>query len=1086
MKANNKNSADYSKPIPDNLDSGISIKNTIWKQMKRWKSQIIISWAVVVLVILILVKHILHLSGLLFGAPSTSINWEEIGFDLGTIFLVIFISIFLLSAIESKRKRAERALRESEKRYRTLYENAPIGIYRTTPDGRILMANPTLVRLLGFSSFDELATRNLEKEGFEATYPRSQFKELVEREGEVTGLEAAWIRRDNSVIFIRENAKAIRGEDGNILYYEGTVEDITERKKAEDALKKERHRLFSVLDVLPAYVYIQAADYSIPFVNRKFRELFGDPGDRPCYEVFHGRSEPCEDCLTLRVLKTRTSQSYEWTSKDGRVYMIFEDLFPTIDGPEMVVEVGIDITERKKAEEEIKAQSHFLESLIEQSPLPTFVIDSEGICVMVNKAFLKAYRVPQKEMVLGRNALTEPANVRQGVVKYIKEALSGKIVETPETEFISPYEDKMTVTKSRLFPIFDPTNSLTNVVVLHEDVTERKRAEEALRESEEKYRELAESISDVFFAMDRGLRYTYWNKASEKLTGILSKNALGKSLYEVFPEVKGTKAEEVYLEVLRTQQSQSFINQYQLKDNDYFFEISAYSSKDGLSVFVKDITERKRAEEALRESEQRLSTFMNSATDGILIFDSELNLVEVNKSALKMLGLNKTDVIGKNILDISPDVREKGRYDRYLKLMKSGEPFSIDNLVLHPKFGEKHLTIKAFKVGEGLGIIGTDISEEKKMKAQLIQAERLSAVGTLAYGIAHEFNNILAGILGNAEFGIESDDTEETKECFKIIMEGCDRAKGITNSLLAFSRQRETKRQRADVTQSVEMILGLVDRELEKQNINVVRKFNPIPEITCDLGELSSVVLNMITNARDAMRPKGGTLTIEIREKKDNIEMIFIDTGCGIPGSIKSRIFEPFVTTKGALGQSEIPGMGLGLFLSYGIINRYHGEIKVKSEVGKRSRFTINIPISKNQVSPALIESEEEKSVDVPQNLNILLVDDEKPICTAVKKFFEAKGHSVTTALSGKKGLEIFKKGNFDVILADITMPDMDGVELIAKLKKINQQTKFIVLTGHIAGDKLESAKKAGADEILTKPFRNEELFQAVGRVLSM
>jgi len=125
----------------------------------------------------------------------------------------------------------------------------------------------------------------------------------------------------------------------------------------------------------------------------------------------------------------------------------------------------------------------FLESLIEQSPLPTFVIDSAGIVVMVNKAFLKAYNVPKKEMVLGMNALTEPANVRQGVVKYIKEALTGKIVETPEIEFISPYENKKTVTESRLFPIFDTANTLTNVVVMHEDITERKWAEDQIKAS---------------------------------------------------------------------------------------------------------------------------------------------------------------------------------------------------------------------------------------------------------------------------------------------------------------------------------------------------------------------------------------------------------------------------------------------------------------------------------------------------------------------------------------------------------------------------------------------------------------------------
>jgi len=169
---------------------------------------------------------------------------------------------------------------------------------------------------------------------------------------------------------------------------------------------------------------------------------------------------------------------------DGKVIFVETIATPiTYRGKPAMLDMARDITERKKAEEEIKVKSQFLESLIEQSPLPTFVIDSEGIVVMANQAFLKAYNVPQKEAVLGMNALTEPANVRQGVVKYIKEALSGKIVETPEIEFISPYENKRTVTKSRLFPIFNATTTLTNVVVMHEDITERQRVENQIKAS---------------------------------------------------------------------------------------------------------------------------------------------------------------------------------------------------------------------------------------------------------------------------------------------------------------------------------------------------------------------------------------------------------------------------------------------------------------------------------------------------------------------------------------------------------------------------------------------------------------------------
>jgi len=168
----------------------------------------------------------------------------------------------------TERKRAEEALRESEERFRSLFENSTIGLYRTTPDGRILLANPTLVRMLAYSSFDELARRNLQEEGFEPDYPRSQFRERIQREGEVKGLEAAWRRHDDSVIFVRESAKAIRGPEGTVLYYEGTVEDITERKQAEEALRESHESYKELADSIADVFFAMDRDLRYTYWNK--------------------------------------------------------------------------------------------------------------------------------------------------------------------------------------------------------------------------------------------------------------------------------------------------------------------------------------------------------------------------------------------------------------------------------------------------------------------------------------------------------------------------------------------------------------------------------------------------------------------------------------------------------------------------------------------------------------------------------------------------------------------------------------------------------------------------------------------------
>ncbi len=263
-------------------------------------------------------------------------------------------------------------------------------------------------------------------------------------------------------------------------------------EKANKALKESEQKYRELVENADyAVIVIEPTGY-LSFVNPKFCEMMGYTMEKVKKLHFSKLVHPEDLAMATENFKKKlsgqqTAKSYKFralTKPGDTIYVGYDSSVIKREGRIVGIQAVIsDISERKKAEEEVKAKSQFLESLVEQSPLPTFVIDSAGIVVMVNKAFLKAYHVPKKEMVLGMNALREPANVRQGVVKYIKEALSGKIVETPEIEFISPHENKKTVTKSRLFPIFDTANTLTNVVVMHEDITERKKMREKERQT---------------------------------------------------------------------------------------------------------------------------------------------------------------------------------------------------------------------------------------------------------------------------------------------------------------------------------------------------------------------------------------------------------------------------------------------------------------------------------------------------------------------------------------------------------------------------------------------------------------------------
>ena len=235
--------------------------------------------------------------------------------------------------------------------------------------------------------------------------------------------------------------------------------------------------------------------------------------------------------------------------------------------------------------------------------------------------------------------------------------------------------------------------------------------------------------------------------------------------------------------------------------------------------------------------------------------------------------------------------------------------------------------------------------ELRRKQNELIQSSKLAAVGTFAAGIAHEFNNLLGSMLGYAELGYGVDDLEEKNHSLDVVIQACRRGRSITRGLLTFARRQEHQRAMANLADAIDETLTLVEIDLRKSHIELVRQVEPVQSTICDLGQLAQVVLNLITNARDAMKPLGGTLTVSLCERRGWLELSVSDTGSGIPEEIRDKIFEPFVTTKGALGGSQTPGTGLGLSVSYGIVQEHGGTIAVVSAIGRGTTMTVRLPI---------------------------------------------------------------------------------------------------------------------------------------------
>lgn len=248
--------------------------------------------------------------------------------------------------------------------------------------------------------------------------------------------------------------------------------------------------------------------------------------------------------------------------------------------------------------------------------------------------------------------------------------------------------------------------------------------------------------------------------------------------------------------------------------------------------------------------------------------------------------------------------------------------------------------------------IARDISERNKMEAEkekiyqeMVKTEKMTSIGILSAGIAHEFNNILAIVRSSAELAFSDGSSSEVKDILKTIIDISDRGATIVKSLLAFSQQQKTFREKSSVTEILDSILGLIEHMLKKNSIKVIKDYEKVPDVELYRGEIQQVFLHLFSNAKDAMFPKGGVLGISVRNSGDSIEIRVSDTGIGIKKEDLYRIFEPFFTTKGSLSGSSIPGTGLGLSVAYGIIKKHNGTIEAESQEGKGSTFKIKLPL---------------------------------------------------------------------------------------------------------------------------------------------
>ena len=635
--------------------------------------------------------------------------------------------------------------------------------------------------------------------------------------------------------------------------------------------------------------------------------------------------------------------------------------------------------------------------------------------------------------------------------------------------------------------------------VLEKEIELSEARAEALRESEERFGLFLKYCPILVFLKDRDNRALALSHSFEEFLGRSTDDILGKTSEELFPPDMAQKIRNDDERVFRSGEPEVIEEEYEGRQYiTYKFPLFRPDTPPLLGGFTIDITGRKRAEEALRKSEQQYKDVVNNASSIILRWDTKGNVLFMNPFGLDFFGYSEEEIVGRNVANtIVPEIESqtsRNLVELMGQIQQDPDGFKDNENENIKKSGERvWVSWRNSAVfndkGELIEIlsIGNDVTEKRNLESQLLNAQKMEAIGTLAGGIAHDFNNLLMGIMGYTSFMlITTDPSHPNYEKLKSIEEQIRNGAELTRQLLGFARRGKYEVKPTGLNDLIERSSDMFGHT--KKEIAIHKKLQKdLHTVEVDRGQIEQVLMNLFVNAWQAM-PGGGELYIETMNivMDDNrivprggryVKISVADTGIGMNQNIKERIFDPFFTTK-EFGT----GSGLGLASAYGIVKNHQGAITVESEPGKGTRFDIYLPASEKEIVHEKPPVEEIAG----GSETILLVDDQPVVAITSKEMLEALGYTVLVAESGMEALEMFgsHRKEIGLVILDMIMPGLSGSETYDRLKEMDSGIRVILSSGYsIEGQAAEILEK-GCNAFIQKPFTINELSAKVREVL--
>ncbi len=1056
------------------------------------------------------------------------------------------------AAVISRQKALEET-RQAEQQFRSIFENATEGIYQSTLQGKFITVNPAMVQLFGYNRTEQLLSIENTAELYWDANERQRLARLLDDEGLLTNVEVKMRRADNEPVWVLMNDRAVKNGKGETIFYEGTLLDITERKRAEEALRESERRFRRFFEDLGDAVFVtkiggtdpgqivEVNPAAVKQTGYSRDELIGMNISKDLALPGSGEISQAEWDKQLTEGKSVTTIEKK-KNKDGAEYWV-EVVVTPIDykGTKACLSINHDITSRKQAEEALQKSEEKYRKIFENVQDVFYQTDYNGVITEISPS-IERHSGFKREGLIGKSSKTfyyDPGD-------YLK--LCEKLEATGE---VNDFEIRLKDKSNRLIFVsinthilFDRNGKPIATEGTLRDITERKQAEflqfeqrrilELISRGKASQTEIFEAITQVAEAYLPNVRGSIL-----LLDGKTIRHGAAPSLPDAYNAIIdgmqigpaagscGTamyRRERVVVEDVNTSPlwadfrhlgkeygfcacwSQpimdakenvlgAFALYHEQPGRPTDAEIQLIESMAHLSGIT---IERKRTEEELKT----LSAAIRHSPAVVLITDRRGNIEYVNPKFCRLTGYSAEEVTGKN-----PSILQSGKMPKeiYKQLWetilagkewrgefhnkkKNGELY-WENAVISAILNEKGDITHFLSVKEDITEHKRMRAEKAKLEAQLRRSQKLETIGTLAGGIAHDFNNILSPIMGYTDMALSGlPPSDPLFADLDHVFKAAKRAKDLVEQILLFSKQVEKERKplalHLIVKEAIKLLRPTIPVTIEiRQRIN-----GACDKVLADATQMHQVIVNLCANASQAMEEKGGTLTIELKQvdvdaetaklspnlnEGEYVRLTVIDTGNGMDKATMERIFEPFFTTK-----AVDKGTGMGLSVVHGIVRSHHGEILVYSEPGKGSSFHVYLPVVKAASETTKIDPK----TMVGGQESILVVDDDKIIADMVKRMLVKCGYKVDVYYNSLEALRVIKQlpDKYDLLISDLTMPNMTGLDLSKKLQKLRSEIPIIIMTGY--GDNLTDAtlRKHGIKQVIGKPIVMKELANAI------